>query len=101
MVGTDDYSDWSLAPMDPNLPFKATFSFQRRDNTLWVYAMQAGSEKLVPIRELKWAFAQHRLHEEIWVGVYAAKPTPDRLDAATGLPVLFSGLDLEQTVAQD
>lgn len=79
---------------------KATITFERVENTLSVRAMQQGSEKLVPIRELKWVFAQHRLHEEIWVGVYAAKPRPDRMDANKGLPVMFSGLQLEEFVVE-
>lgn len=97
VVGTDRFSDWSLSPLSQEHHQKATFKFEKVGNTLWVYAAQEGSEKLVPMREVKWAFMEGRDQAEIWVGVYAAKPTPEEgEDGEKGLEVVFSGLKVER-----
>ncbi|KAF7192346.1 hypothetical protein HII31_06378 [Pseudocercospora fuligena] len=97
VVGTDRFSDWSLSPMSQEHHQKATFKMLRDGTTLWIYAAQEGSEKLLPMREVKWAFMEGREESEIWVGVYAAKPTPDEgEDEEKGIEVSFSGLEVER-----
>ncbi|PIA98392.1 hypotheticalsprotein [Cercospora beticola] len=96
IVGTDRFSDWSLAPMSQEYHQKARFKIEKKEKTLWVYARQEGEEKLKPMREIKWAFMEGRDEEDIWVGVYAAKPTPEEgEDDEKGIEVSFSDLELE------
>ncbi|KAK4619369.1 hypothetical protein CLAFUW4_11385 [Fulvia fulva] len=98
IVGTDRYSDWSIAPMSQEHHQKARFRFERDGQTLWVYgAQEKGEEKLGPMREVKWAFMEGRLEQEVWVGVYAAKPTTndDDVEGEVGVEVTFSGLEVE------
>jgi len=100
VVGTDRYSDWSLSPMSQEHHQKATFRAVKHDTTLWIHAGQAGSEKLLPMREVKWAFMEGRNEGDIWVGVYAAKPQADEGDeneGAKGIEVSFSDLEIETT----
>ncbi|KAM3421292.1 hypothetical protein BST61_g1693 [Cercospora zeina] len=96
IVGTDRFSDWSLAPMSQEFHQKARFRIEKRETTLWVYARQEGEERMKPMREIKWAFMEGRDEEDIWVGVYAAKPTPEEgEDDEKGIEVSFSDLELE------
>lgn len=99
VVGTDRYSDWSISPMKQEYHQKATFKIERDGETLWVYAKQDGGERLIPMREVKWAFMEGRLDEDVWVGVYAAKPKKDEggseEDSEKGIEVQFSDLELE------
>lgn len=97
IVGTDRYSDWSLSPMSSSHHQKAKFRAERDGTTLWVYAAQEGDEKLKPMREVKWAFMEGREEEDVLVGVYAAKPTPEEGSekdgvAEQGIEVTFSEL---------
>ncbi|GAB1738534.1 hypothetical protein NU219Hw_g3340t1 [Hortaea werneckii] len=90
VVGTDRYSDWSLAPM-PKGENTATFEAVRDGETLWVYEIRDGER--LPLREVKWAFIDEM--DEISVGVYAAKPTPEEGDEGKGIDVEFKDLKLE------
>lgn len=65
VVGTDRYSDWSMAPMHTEYHQKARFRAERDGETLWIYAAQDGSDKLLPMREVKWAFMEGRLESEV------------------------------------
>ena len=100
VVGTDRYSDWSLSPMSQSHHQKARVVMVRERTTLWVYAAQEGAEELLPMREIKWAFQEGRSEGEVWVGVYAAKPTEetDGEEAVRekGIEVTFSDLVLER-----
>lgn len=99
IVGTDRYSDWSLSPMHTEYHQKARFKVEREGSTVWVYAAQEGAEKMLPMREIKWAFLEDRLEGEVWVGCYAAKPTPEEggeEEAEKGLNVQFTDLKLER-----
>jgi uncharacterized protein len=93
VVGTDRYSDWSLAPMSADEQKTATFEAVRDDTTLWVYAVVDGKRQ--PLRETKWAFLDLEQSAEMRVGVYAAKPTPDKGDEKAGVEVTFSDFVLE------
>ena len=46
IVGTDRFSDWSLAPMSQEFHQKARFKIERKEKTLWIYACQDGEEKM-------------------------------------------------------
>jgi regulation of enolase protein 1 (concanavalin A-like superfamily) len=93
VVGTDRYSDWSLAPLFEKGQ-KATFEAVREGDTLWVYALVNGSRE--PLREVKWVdFDRRDADAEIWVGVYGAKPTPDAGNEGAHLTVDFEGMNIE------
>ena len=103
VVGTDRCSDWSLAPMDAGRQSKARLAVVREGATLWVHGAQAGGE-MRPLREIKWALLGEDGREmgpederEVWVGVYAAKPTLEEndKDESVGLEVSFSDWKLE------
>ncbi|OQO07923.1 hypothetical protein B0A48_06715 [Cryoendolithus antarcticus] len=89
VVGTDKYSDWSLCPMFEKGQ-SATFEAVKDGETLWVYAVVGGKREA--LREVKWAEMERE--GEIWVGVYAAKPTAEEGDAEKGLEVRFEGVEV-------
>ncbi|KAK5692426.1 hypothetical protein LTR97_010734 [Elasticomyces elasticus] len=93
VVGTDRFSDWSLAPMPEGDGRTASFEAVRDGTTLWVYVLVNGNRQA--LREIKWAFVDVKGDEELKVGVYAAKPTPDEGDEKAGVEVTFSGLRVE------
>ena len=97
VVGNDRYSDWSLCPMRSDLHQKAKIVFERVGTTLWIYASQEGDETLRPLREVKWTFLEEREDDaEVWVGAYAAKPTPEADEHEDmALEVTFEGLTIE------
>jgi uncharacterized protein len=45
----------------------------RNDPSLWVYLLDHGQRKAV--REITWVFAEERLDEDLYVGLYVARPT--------------------------
>lgn len=93
VVGVYAFSDWSLSPCLTNSN-TATIQFERSESTVWVYAISDGTR--VALREITWAFLEDRAGDaEIWIGVYAAKPTPDVADAKAELEVKFSNVKLE------
>jgi uncharacterized protein len=69
-------SDWSLVPLSSN---SVTIVIERgkmgnmNDPSLWVYLLDHGQRKAV--REITWVFAEERLDEDLYVGLYAARPT--------------------------
>lgn len=69
----------------------ATFEAVRDGETLWVYEIRDGER--LPLREVKWAFIDEM--DEISVGVYAAKPTPEAGDESKGIDVDFRDMKLE------
>ncbi|KAK3627960.1 hypothetical protein LTR56_018950 [Elasticomyces elasticus] len=97
VVGTDRFSDWSLAPtpQDGGDGRTATFEAVKDGTTLWVYVVVDGKRQA--LREIKWAFVDVADDEELKVGVYAAKPTPDEGDEKAGVEVGFSGLSVESS----
>ncbi|QIW95071.1 hypothetical protein AMS68_000589 [Peltaster fructicola] len=92
VVGTHKFSDWSLSPtLDDS--GKTTIKFVRKGTVLWVYTVHDGKD--IGLREVTWAFLEGRGDDaEIWVGVYAAKPTPDSDNADGKLVVNFEDLKL-------
>lgn len=93
IVGAHKYSDWSLSPTldDSN---SATFKFVRKGTALWIYVVHNGKD--IGLREVTWAFLEDRGGDaEIWVGVYAAKPTAEDHNPDEELIVTFDDLKLD------
>lgn len=87
-VAKDNWADWSLLPV-PSGGGAATLEMVREeDNSLWIYLVE-GVQKS-PIREVTWVF--DRDVKDIWVGVYAARPSSEGGE----LPVNFGHLIIEQ-----
>lgn len=96
VVGCDRFSDWSVCPLPIASAIHATVEAVRVETTLWIYLHFNGEKR--PLREIKWAFLEDREDSaEMWVGVYAAKPTPEEDDAEKGVEVVFRDLNLETT----
>lgn len=103
-VATYAFSDWSLSPIVPKGATSSRFTFERSTTEAWVYSVEVegnasnGTEtaERYPLREVTWAFLEERGEEdaEIWVGLYAAKPTYSEGDSAEGLTVEFSDLEI-------
>ncbi|KAK3055174.1 hypothetical protein LTR09_003727 [Extremus antarcticus] len=94
VVGCDRFSDWSVCPLPIATATHATLEATRVGTTLWIYLVF--NEERRPLREIKWAFLEDREDKaEMWVGTYAAKPTPEEDDAEAGLEVVFRDLKLE------
>lgn len=103
-VATYAFSDWSLSPIVPKGATSSRFTFERSTTEAWVYSVEVdvtasnGTEvaERYPLREVTWAFLEERGEEdaEIWVGLYAAKPTYSEGDSTEGLTVEFSDLEI-------
>lgn len=59
-----------------------------QEGTLWIYVI-SGDER-IPVREVTWVLSEKE--QEVWVGVYAAKPTEG---GSEELVVGFRGWELE------
>lgn len=71
VVVKDRWADWSLLPV-PSGGGAATIEMvHEADDSLWIYLVQ-GVQKS-PIREVTWVFQEEGV-QDIWVGVYAARP---------------------------
>lgn len=94
VVGCDRFSDWSVCPLPISTATHATLEAERVGQTLWIYLVFNGERR--PLREIKWAFLEEREAEaEMWVGVYAAKPTPEAHGDETGIEVIFRDFKLD------
>lgn len=95
-VGTYAFSDWSLSPVTPQNATTARFLVERDGSEIWVYALDLDnpSAEKYPLREVTWAFLEDRAVDdlELWVGVYAAKPTYSQANQTQNLEVLFKDL---------
>lgn len=95
-VGTYAFSDWSLSPVTPQNATTARFLLERDGSEIWVYALdlQNPDAERYPLREVTWAFLEDRADDdvELWVGVYAAKPTYSPANQTQDLKVLFKDL---------
>lgn len=99
-VTCDRFSDWSLCPLASTDDAKmgtATVEAVREGKKLVVNVIEGGVKR--PLREVMWAFLEDRNEEaEMWVGVYGAKPTAEKEDAAKGIEVSFEGLVVDVNV---
>ncbi|KAK5128280.1 hypothetical protein LTR85_002947 [Meristemomyces frigidus] len=97
VVGNDRFSDWSLCPMIEG-ETKATFEAVKEGHSLWIHAVKDGERQ--PLREVKWAFIDYpeeqKQYEAMRVGVYAAKPTPDKDDAEATIEASFTDLRVNE-----
>ncbi len=66
-VVTDDYSDWSVAPLD-GAPQSVTVRLTREDQTIQVYfSIDGGPERLIRVAHLK-------LDDQVQIGMMCASP---------------------------
>ena len=95
-VATYAFSDWSLSPIVPVNATSARFEAERSTTELWIYRLGEGGERQ-QLREVTWAFLEERgePEAEMWVGVYAAKPTEEADNPDQGLTVTFSDLQVD------
>ncbi|TFK47315.1 hypothetical protein OE88DRAFT_790305 [Heliocybe sulcata] len=73
-IVTDRYSDWSLVSLQNPEKGEVTIEMEKEGESLWVYMID-GDGKRTAMREVTWVYAGE--HEEVMVGVYAARPTDD------------------------
>lgn len=96
-VTADRFSDWSLCPMPGDGGDKATFECRREGDILVVSSVSDGKKQ--PLREIMWAFLEDRKTDaDMYVGVYAAKPTVEAGDASQGIEVTFEDLVLHEHI---
>jgi len=71
-VTKDQWADWSLVQAGVKNGNQVTLEMERNpeEGTLWIYAVDGG--KRIPLREVTWILSEKE--QDIWVGVYAAKP---------------------------
>jgi regulation of enolase protein 1 (concanavalin A-like superfamily) len=95
-VGTYAFSDWSLSPVTPANATTARFLLERDGSEMWVYVLnlEDPTAERYPLREVTWAFLEDRADDdvELWVGVYAAKPTYNAANMTQDLEVTFKDL---------
>ncbi|KAA8649969.1 hypothetical protein EYZ11_009121 [Aspergillus tanneri] len=72
-VAKDRWADWSLQGV-PSGGGAATLELVKEDSNLWIYLVE-GIQR-VPLREVTWVFEDLDV-EDLWVGVYAAKPSKE------------------------
>lgn len=104
VVGTDILSDWSLSPITEKYAgnAKATILIERDGTDAWVYVLEGSgkTKKRRQLRQVTWAFNaddEQGLADEIYVGIYGAKPTRDQADPRYKIPVSFSVFALNTT----
>ncbi|KAF3403649.1 Uncharacterized protein F1880_009621 [Penicillium rolfsii] len=89
VVAKDQWADWSLLPV-PSGGGAATIEMvKEEDGSMWIYLVE-GVQKS-PIREVTWVFEENQV-EELWVGVYAARPGSEGGE----LPVNFGHLIVDR-----
>ena len=91
VVAADEWADWSLLPLTGSDASKGKMTVEiereQEPNGDWgtvlrVLQILDGGEK-TPIREVTWAFHDVDEQEEMWVGMFAAKPTKDIRESLT------------------
>jgi uncharacterized protein len=100
-VGTDNWSDWSIYPVDLKPNERVTLELVRDNDKngegLWVYWLKLDENGNVtdrlPLREICWLFAE-KDGWQVEVGAYAARPEA-KVDG--GLDVTFWDLEVDRT----
>lgn len=85
VVAADEWADWSLLPLSKEGEVKGSmtveFEREREEDGKWgtvLRVLLVGEDGAkMPIREVTWAFWDVDESEELWVGMYAAKPISD------------------------
>ncbi|TVY78583.1 Uncharacterized protein LSUE1_G004626 [Lachnellula suecica] len=85
VVAADEWADWSLLPLSKGDEEKGSmtveFERDREEDGSWGTVLRVrlvGDDGTkMPIREVTWAFWDVDESEEIWIGMYAAKPISD------------------------
>ena len=107
VVATDNVSDWSLSPLigssDASPLGKrgkeaTTIEIMAKESGAWVYVVEGEGEarERRALREVKWAGLEGKGKEqELLVGIYGAKPTPDEGEGEKGNELLVEFNDLE------
>ncbi|EPQ51537.1 hypothetical protein GLOTRDRAFT_65718 [Gloeophyllum trabeum ATCC 11539] len=91
-VVVDRYSDWSLVELQNSEKGLITVEFEREGQGLWVYAIEKDGKRQA-IREITWVFSEGLDNQELWIGLYAARPNAD---ASEPLVVKFEDFVLEK-----
>ncbi|KAL9009760.1 MAG: hypothetical protein Q9173_005236 [Seirophora scorigena] len=84
----------------PNLSTVATdreIMDGEKTSTLWVYSVHPATGDKRPLREVTWVFEEENLQDDALceIGVYAAKPNPDKDNSTKEFDVTFEGLQIE------
>jgi regulation of enolase protein 1 (concanavalin A-like superfamily) len=86
VVAASEWADWSLLPLNSadEKAGKMTVEVEREQekggewgSVLKIYLLDGEGSSKMPIREITWVFHGLDEREEMWVGVFAAKPTSD------------------------
>jgi regulation of enolase protein 1 (concanavalin A-like superfamily) len=102
VVAADEWADWSLVPLSGAIAHKGKVTVEiERDmeedgklgSMLRVLMAEENGNK-TPVREVTWAFHNIDEEEEIWISMFAAKPTKCELKE---LLVRFEGFEIERT----
>lgn len=101
VVAADEWADWSLSPLSgaDEAAGRMTVEAERDQkgdgswgSVLRISLVDQERGRMMPIREITWAFHDLDEAEEMWVGVFAAKPTRDERDE---LVVNFEKFEIE------
>ena len=93
-VAADNWADWSLVSNEGSKELRVQMEKNEQEGTLWIYVV--GKGKKVPIREVTWALQEKG--DEVWVGVYAARPTvSEKGTEEQPLVVQFEDFELKTT----
>ena len=89
VVAADKWADWSLLPLSgpDEAAGRMTVEVERQQekdgrwgSVLKIYLVEGERGSRMPIREITWVFHDLDETEDMWVGVFAAKPTRDERD---------------------
>jgi regulation of enolase protein 1 (concanavalin A-like superfamily) len=87
VVARETYADWSLTPaakFDGRVSV-ATVEFEKSGNALKVFVIEGETKRM--IRQIQWVFID--AVEDVWLGVYAARPDPLKEAGGKDLEVEF------------
>lgn len=104
VVARETWADWSLTPTSPDLNARgwlaenltlATLDFEKSGNSLKVYVTEGVNGERRMIRQIQWVFMEQE--EDVWVGVYAARPDPLKEADGKDLEVKFSDFEIGES----
>ena len=89
VVAKDRWADWSLLPVPSGGPAATLELVRESDGSLWIYRVE-GIQKS-PLRKITWVVQEENV-QEVWVGVYAARPSKDGEELAVNFGHLIIDL---------